>query len=219
MNNKLTVWDIVLAIFIGGVIIAILYMLYVNQQINKLQVQYFIIDTLNERYEKIDQFDERIQELDRRLKKLEEKINSLEKSSYDTLQRQTGLSYATIDTIFKESEKYDINPYVIIKLIETESNFNPNADNGIAAGLCQINYKDGTAKWLWSHLFPDEEYSKEKLYDSVRNIKLGAFYISYLLKRYDGDYHKALSAYYAGPSKGLSRSRYSEKILNSIRDK
>jgi soluble lytic murein transglycosylase-like protein len=148
--------------------------------------------------------------------KIEEKETT--NSQYENISNKTNLPYSVVVTIFEEANKYNINPNLLLSLIEVESNFEYLADNGIAAGLCQINYKDSTAKWLWSKIFPNETYKKDKLFDPHKNIKLGAYYISYLLKRFNNDYHKALTAYNRGPSKVVSRSKYSERVLKGMKE-
>lgn len=46
-----------------------------------------------------------------------------------------------IDTLLKESEKYSYSPWFFISLMQTESRYNPEAENynGSCLGLCQLN--------------------------------------------------------------------------------
>ena len=88
------------------------------------------------------------------------------------------------------AEEYDVDPLLIYAMIKAESNFNVNAKshNG-AKGLMQL--MENTAV----------EVSKEKeidLYDPEINIKLGTYYFSQLLDKYDYQIGIALAAYNAG---------------------
>lgn len=86
--------------------------------------------------------------------------------------------------------KYNVDPLLIFAIIKAESNFKIDAKshNG-AKGLMQL--MESTAL----------EVSKEKevnLYDAETNIKLGTYYFSQLLKKYDYQVGIALAAYNAG---------------------
>ena len=105
----------------------------------------------------------------------------------------------------------------MLELIRVESNFDSQAISKVGAkGLCQINPR--TAQELAREL--KLEYSEEKLFDDHYNIQLGTYYLAKLLKEYNMDYHKALTAYNRGPTglanfmktRGTAVSRYSQKI-------
>ena len=75
-----------------------------------------------------------------------------------------------------------------------------------------------TAEWLAGKV--GEEYSDERLYEPEFNIKLGSYYLSYLIK-YFGDRKLAICAYNAGQgnvSNWLEDKRYSTdgKTLDNI---
>ena len=122
-----------------------------------------------------------------------------------------------ITMAINESEKYNLNPTILFELIRAESNFNSQAISKVGAkGLCQINPR--TAVELAREL--KLEYSEEKLFDNHYNIQLGTYYLAKLLKEYNMDYHRALTAYNRGPtglanfikSRGTAVSRYSQRI-------
>ena len=76
-------------------------------------------------------------------------------------------------------------------------------------GLMQIT--DDTAKWCSEKLGIDN-YEKELLYESDFSIRLGTFYLDYLLERYDGEVSCTLCAYNAGlgnADKWLKDTKYS----------
>lgn len=100
------------------------------------------------------------------------------------------------DTVLKYSEEYEIDPFLIMSVIKTESNFKQDATSGKSAmGLMQIT--DDTAKWC-SEKLGVTDYKKEMLYDGEFSIRLGTFYIDYFLEKYNGDLSCALCAYNAG---------------------
>lgn len=129
------------------------------------------------------------------------------------------LSIPLIFSIYNEA----INPELVFGVIKQESGFNPDAVNHntngtIDRGLMQIN--SGTAPWLWSQVFPNEPYDYKKLYDPETNLKLGIWYLNYLLEKFQNE-HKALTAYNRGEGGlnsymsryGTAESRYSRSVL------
>ncbi|XIH57572.1 lytic transglycosylase (plasmid) [Priestia aryabhattai] len=114
-------------------------------------------------------------------------------------------------TISEMAQKYNV-PFNLIKaVINAESSFNPNATSSTGAmGLMQL--MPSTAKWL----------GVNDAYNARENIEGGAKYLSYLLKRFDGDFKLAVAGYNAGPGnvekyKGIppfqETQNYVKKIL------
>lgn len=100
--------------------------------------------------------------------------------------------------IIKEnSEKYNIDPLLILALIKAESGFNESAVSPQGAkGLMQL--QDKTAQWC-AEKIGIKNFKAEQLFDPKINIKLGTWYLGeYLLDYYDGDMQLALTAYNAG---------------------
>ncbi|GAA0466752.1 lytic transglycosylase domain-containing protein [Alkalibacillus silvisoli] len=101
--------------------------------------------------------------------------STVSKSDYDEI----------IDTV---AEKYNLDADLIREVIQTESNFNPQAvSHAGAQGLMQL--MPATA----------ESLGVRNAFDPEENIEGGARYLSDMLNRYDGDLEKALAAYNAGP--------------------
>ncbi|WP_307586025.1 lytic transglycosylase domain-containing protein [Paenibacillus wynnii] len=94
------------------------------------------------------------------------------------------------DLIQAASSKYGIPVDLIKAVIDTESSFNPNVVSSAGAkGLMQL--MDGTANGL----------GVSDPFDPAQSIDGGVRYLSYQLKRFDGQEKMALAAYNAGPGR------------------
>ena len=123
------------------------------------------------------------------------------------------------DYVLKYSEEFNVSKDLIYAIIKTESNFNADAKSAKdAIGLMQII--GPTGEWIAETLGFDDFY-EDILFDPETNIKMGTYYISYLLKMYENDEKCALCAYNAGyknVDSWLSNEKYSkdEKKLEVV---
>lgn len=92
------------------------------------------------------------------------------------------------------AEEYEVEGAVIAAIANVESNFNEKSVSSKGAiGVMQLI--PSTAEWIAGKV--GLEYSEEKLYDGDYNIRLGGYYISYLVDLFD-DRDVAICAYNAG---------------------
>lgn len=119
----------------------------------------------------------------------------IEKEILEIRHSQYPLKY--MDSVEKYSEEYNIDKYLLLSLIKTESGFDPNAVSSVGAiGLTQIT--EITFDWIDSKINPEEEYVFEDLYNPDISIRYSAYYISKCLERYSGDRDTAMAAYHSG---------------------
>lgn len=128
------------------------------------------------------------------------------------------------EVILEESKKHNVDPMLILALIETESSFRKWARSRKGArGLMQIRPFVGRA--LAKELNLPWKGSKT-LYDPYTNVQLGTYYFSKLLDNFGKDVGVALTAYNYGPTyvKRLIRKgkripeRYANRVITNYRN-
>lgn len=115
--------------------------------------------------------------------------------------------------IDKYASEYDLDEYLVMGVIKAESNYIHDAHSGVAHGLMQLTPE--TALWISDELKTD--FSETDIEDPETNIRMGCFYLSYLISHYNNNVDVALAAYNAGMgnvSKWLSNSEYSKDGVN-----
>jgi soluble lytic murein transglycosylase-like protein len=124
------------------------------------------------------------------------------------------------EVILGESMRYGLDPALILAIIETESSFrNWSRSDRDARGLMQILPTTGEAV---ARKIDIEWEGEASLYLPVVNIRVGTYYFSELVARFDS-VELALAAYNRGPNavkriigRGrLPSQRYSRKVLSS----
>lgn len=114
-----------------------------------------------------------------------------------------------IEIIIEASYDYKINPYLLIAIMWTESDFRHLSKSHTGdIGLMQIN--PNTKKWICSTL--DKGLCIKN--DPRSNVRLGAIYLQYLKKRFNGNLQKVIVAYNKGPNhKYLTKNKYYDKVM------
>ena len=114
------------------------------------------------------------------------------------------------------AERYGVDPDIFVRLIQQESGFNPTAVNERtgATGLAQV--MGPTAQDPGFGVTP----LRDRM-DPVENLRFGAEYLSAMLRKYDGDYPRALAAYNAGFGKvdeagGIPNFRETQNYVANI---
>lgn len=108
------------------------------------------------------------------------------------------------------TQNFELPPNLLHALCYVESSHNVSAvhvqdGKTDSYGVCQVKYE--TAVWLGFKGTP-----KQLMLPST-NVYYAAKYLSYNLKRYNGDTVKAVIAYNRGNAKGLTTTNYSDKVF------
>lgn len=100
------------------------------------------------------------------------------------------------ELIEREAAACGLDPLFVAAVARRESGFRPGAvsDRG-ARGLMQVMPETGA--WIAREIGL-RDYSAEKLFDPAVNVRLGCWYLAYLLRRFEGDPVAALAAYNSG---------------------
>lgn len=111
------------------------------------------------------------------------------------------------------SAQFNLPPNLLSSLCYVESTHNIKAihkddGSGNSVGVCQIKLK--TAKWLGF------KGTEKQLMEPATNIHYAAKYISYQHGRYKS-VTKAIIAYNMGNAKNLTKTKYSDKVINQWR--
>ena len=117
------------------------------------------------------------------------------------------------DHIFRECEKYNIDPAIVVSIIKKESSFRDYVmgDNGNSYGLMQIN-----KKW---HVTRMKKLGCTDLLDPYQNVTVGINYLAELIGK-GKSIEWALMAYNGGPSYANRMeangkvSDYAKKVLS-----
>ena len=128
--------------------------------------------------------------------------------------------YEISKTIYEESIRYNFNPLLITAIIKTESNFDPEAvSDSYAYGLCQV--RRFIAPELAENIGIKWEGAEKTLFDPIKNIKIGVYYLS-MLNRNFNDLKTAVIAYNQGPYNVQERltnnQELSDNYVNKVLD-
>jgi len=130
-----------------------------------------------------------------RLYDLEQK-RAEEKADYERRVWRTTIKNR--DIITKHAAQYAVHPAYVAAIILNESSYDPYAvSSADARGLMQL--LPSTGEWIAPKIgISKNDYTADILYDPDINVHMGAWYISYLCQKYDGDPILIACAYHAG---------------------
>lgn len=101
------------------------------------------------------------------------------------------------EQVLTYSQKYNLDPYLVLAIINTESRFDKDATSSKEArGLMQIT--SATAQEVNEITNSTEVLTEENIYDEDINVEIGCQYFASLIERYNGNYYLAICAYNAG---------------------
>ena len=117
------------------------------------------------------------------------------------------------EQIAKYSAEYNVPEYILDAVIKVESNFDPRAESAKGArGLMQMI--QSTFLWLTGEEHLQEHLAFDALYDPDVAIRYGAYYLRYLYRTFDYDWHLAIAAYNGGETnvkKWLKNPEYTDE--------
>ncbi len=102
------------------------------------------------------------------------------------------------NTVIAAAGEAGVSPSLVAGVILAESGFDPKAQSEVGAlGLMQL--MPDTARWIAeAHQIEVEQADNRRLQEPELNIFLGAYYLAWLLQRFDNKSVEALAAYNAG---------------------
>jgi soluble lytic murein transglycosylase len=101
------------------------------------------------------------------------------------------------NSIVNNARRYGVDPFLVAAIIRQESQFHDKALSPAGArGVMQV--MPATGAWI-ARSAGVPGFERSRLFDADVNIGLGAWYLSYLMKRFEGNIYLVSAAYNAGP--------------------
>lgn len=98
-----------------------------------------------------------------------------------------------------QAAKVGVNPTLVATIIRMESHFREDdVSHAGAVGLMQL--MPATARWVALQA-GEQDFALPLLSVPSVNIRLGSFYVAYLIKQFHGNLPEAIAAYNAGPNR------------------
>lgn len=114
--------------------------------------------------------------------------DALEKARYPIVYREW---------IEEFSNSNGLDPALVAAIVCTESGYDVNATSSVGArGLMQL--MPSTAEWIHPKLNKAYDFDEAVLYTVDGSLTYGCWYLSFLSKRYGGDFTSVTAAYHAG---------------------
>jgi len=135
------------------------------------------------------------------------------------------LAHRVVVALEKSSSEFNVDPWLVAALIRVESAGNPDAVSNVGAiGLTQIMPETGRDI---ANVLNIDNFSVSMLYNPEINVRMGTYYISWLLNKFNGDMNKAIAAYNWGPGHIERRMeknepmprQYTQKVIKIYKNK
>ncbi|WP_425313093.1 lytic transglycosylase domain-containing protein [Paenibacillus mangrovi] len=123
------------------------------------------------------------------------------------------------DNIREQSERYDVDPFLITSIIRVESNFKLGKESKKGAiGLMQL--MPDTAQWAMEQANLPEVTMDHIKHQPEASIEIGTWYLNYLDNQFKGNRIAVIAAYNAGPGKvdGWLKKGVWDGTLESVKD-
>lgn len=120
----------------------------------------------------------------------------LENHVIEKVEKKYFYPYPYEEVVEKYAQQYNLDNSLVAAIILAESRFSPNVKSHRGAiGLMQIMPETGT--WIAKNI-DDKNYKTQELFDPDTNIHYGVWYLSFLMKEFNGNEILAVAAYNAG---------------------
>ncbi|MEK7691533.1 MAG: lytic transglycosylase domain-containing protein [Bdellovibrionota bacterium] len=121
-------------------------------------------------------------------------------------------SHLLAKILVRESRRAQLDPLLLLSIIETESKYRSNAVGAHGEkGLMQV--KPTTARWILKSPARSEVLD---LFDPATNISAGIAYLSWLQIRFGSDLDRSIAAYNAGATRTRLLARKGHKSFYSV---
>lgn len=101
--------------------------------------------------------------------------------------------------IQREARTVHVDPFLVASLVRVESHFREDdISHAGAIGLMQL--MPDTASWIAQRIGM-KRYSRADLATPSVNVRLGSWYVMYLIRTFHGNLPEAVAAYNAGPNR------------------
>lgn len=138
---------------------------------------------------------------------------SASEEAAEAMAEEIPLSEELVQTALTACEQYEVPPQLLFAVMEVESGFQTDAQNGACTGLMQIHSINLP--------YLQEQIGISDLSDPEQNIQAGAFILGGYLSRYSTE--DSLMAYNLGEGgakkqweQGIHGTAYTEKVLNEM---
>ena len=171
-----------------------------NDVIEKQDTQLKNLSDINESY--VDELNQ--------LRTRAELYNKYEYAVIDEVGKRTELTYEEIELGESLMLAKGYNPHLLLGSIMVESHGNPTAVNSDSGATGYGQFLNSTAKWVWTDLLGNSNYSSDIRKDGESNITMMATYYDYLYKNVGSTF--GVVKCYSGNSTDSGAANYLRKI-------